>query len=89
VKVVFTRGHRRAAAAGQDAQASVRGVKLQIRPASYLRAMRIDPHDAVTILGSLIDNVVDPNGCARQRRGVDVEARIDEAPRLHGPGLPR
>jgi sensor histidine kinase regulating citrate/malate metabolism len=67
----------------------VRGVKLLIRPASYLRAMRIDPPDAVTIFGSLIDNVVDATWCARQRRRVDVEARIDEAPRLNRPGLPR
>jgi two-component system, CitB family, sensor kinase len=56
------------------AQASERGVKLQIRPASYLRAMRIDPHDAVTMLGNLIDNAIDATGEMRslatsRRRG--------------------
>jgi sensor histidine kinase regulating citrate/malate metabolism len=71
------------------AQASERGVKLQIRPASYLRAMRIDPHDAVTMLGNLIDNAIDATGeCARSRQVV-VEARIDEDPQLSRPGLPR
>jgi two-component system CitB family sensor kinase len=77
---------------GKMADASERGVQLQIRPDSYLRGMRIDPHDAVTMLGNLIDNAIDATGeCARPRH-VAVELRIDDDSfRLQvddsGPGL--
>ena len=77
---------------GKMAEASERGVQLQIRPESYLRAMRIDPHDAVTMLGNLIDNAIDATGECDRPRQVAVELRIDEESfRLQvddsGPGL--
>jgi sensor histidine kinase regulating citrate/malate metabolism len=50
----------------------VRGVELH-RPSSLPRAMRIDPHNSVSMLGSLIDNVIDATGmrspATSRRRG--------------------
>ena len=43
MKVVFTRVIAAPPLLGKMRKLSCAGVKLQIRPASYLRAMRIDP----------------------------------------------
>lgn len=44
---------------GKMAQGAERGVQLDVRPGSYLQQMQLDPHDAVTVLGNLIDNAID------------------------------
>ncbi len=77
---------------GKMAQASERGVQLRITPESYLHELGLDPHDAVTVLGNLIDNAIDATAESDRDRQVLVELRIDErsfAIRVDdsGPGL--
>ena len=62
---------------GKMAQAAERGVRLVIRPGSSVHDMRLDPHDAVTVLGNLIDNAIDAVGETPPPRQVDVKVAID------------
>ncbi len=62
---------------GKTAQASERGVELAIRPDSSLLEMALDPHDAVTILGNLIDNAIDATGEVDRPRRVEVGLAIE------------
>ncbi len=44
---------------GKSAQAAERGVTLTIEPATTVTGLATTPHEAVTILGNLIDNAID------------------------------
>ncbi len=77
---------------GKMAQAAERGSGWT-SAGSYLREMQLDPHDAVTVLGNLIDNAIDAAGDLRRARSgspwpIDAETFgcvVDDS----GPGLPR
>jgi two-component system, CitB family, sensor kinase len=62
---------------GKTAQAAERGITLQIRPGSYLRGMCVEPHDAVTLLGNLIDNAIDATAETDAPRRIDLQLAID------------
>jgi sensor histidine kinase regulating citrate/malate metabolism len=77
---------------GKMAQGAERGVRLDIQPGSYLHQMQLDPHDAVTVLGNLIDNAIDAAGETppphRVRIAVEIDAeRFGVVVEDSGPGL--
>ena len=62
---------------GKMAQGAERGVRLVVEPGSYLRGMQLDPHDAVTVLGNLIDNAIDAAGETSPPHQVRIAVAID------------
>lgn len=77
---------------GKTAQATERGVELEIDPDTHVEDLLVRPGDMVTILGNLVDNAFDAIAECRDRRirvrvvcdatGLTVE--VDDS----GPGLP-
>lgn len=66
---------------GKAAQASERGANLQLDPDAHLPAGAVGAHEAVTILGNLIDNALDAvgaEGLAERTVTVDAQASGDE-----------
>lgn len=57
---------------GKVAQASERGVSLQIETEEGLDSILPDPHDLVTIVGNLVDNALDAAASADAPRWVDL-----------------
>lgn len=77
---------------GKAAQAGERGVQLRLSDDSRLRELPVDPHDAVTLIGNLVDNAIDATGETDRPRQVRVDLRTDGAAFLlrvddSGPGL--
>ena len=62
---------------GKMAQGAERGVRLEVQPGSYLHQMHLDPHDAVTVLGNLIDNAIDAAGETPPPHRVRIAVAID------------
>lgn len=76
---------------GKSAQAAERGVALTIEPATNVTGLATTAHEAVTILGNLIDNAIDAAQSSDDRQ---VSVTISSTPRLlhvrvedSGPGI--
>ena len=77
---------------GKSAQAAERGVRLEIDPASRVASLPVTAHDAVTVVGNLVDNAIDAaQGSARATVSVHLAAgptHLDLAVDDSGPGIP-
>jgi PAS domain S-box-containing protein len=77
---------------GKSAQAHERGVRLDVDPASMVTGLPVGPHDAVTLLGNLLDNAIDAaQGSADATVAVHLHAgdtHLDVVVEDSGPGIP-
>ncbi len=77
---------------GKSAQAHERGVRLDVDPGSVVTGLPLGPHDAVTVLGNLLDNAIDAaQGTADATVAVHLHAgdtHLDVVVEDSGPGIP-
>ena len=77
---------------GKSAQAHERGVRLDVDPGSAVTGLPLGPHDAVTVLGNLLDNAIDAaQGTADATVAVHLHAsdtHLDVVVEDSGPGIP-
>lgn len=77
---------------GTSAQAHERGVRLDVDPASVVTGLPVGPHDAVTLLGNLLDNAIDAaQGSPEATVVVHLhasDAHLDVVVEDSGPGIP-
>lgn len=78
---------------GKSAQAHERGVRLDVDPASVVTGLPVGAHDAVTVLGNLLDNAIDAaQGTPDATVAVHLHAselHLDVVVEDSGPGIPR
>lgn len=86
---------------GKSAQAHERGVRLDVDPASVVTGLPVSAHDAVTVIGNLVDNAIDaavpPDGVGRDDAADEPtvhvllhagEHHLDVRVEDSGPGVP-
>ena len=77
---------------GKSAQAHERGVRLEVDPASVVTGLPVGAHDAVTVLGNLLDNAIDAaQGSEAATVSVHLHAgeeHLDVVVEDSGPGIP-
>lgn len=77
---------------GKSAQAAERGVQLEVDPASRVDTLPVSAHDAVTIVGNLVDNAIDAaQGTVDATVVVHLAAgpsHLDVTVEDNGPGVP-
>lgn len=80
---------------GKSAQANERGVRLEVDPASVVTGLPVSAHDAVTVVGNLVDNAIDAVQSAPGEREPTVlvllhasEEHLDVRVEDNGPGVP-
>jgi sensor histidine kinase regulating citrate/malate metabolism len=76
---------------GKSAQAHERGVRLDLDPSSVVTGLPMGPHDAVTVIGNLLDNAIDAaQGSDEATVAVHLhasETHLDVAVQDSGPGI--
>ena len=76
---------------GKSALAAERGVDLQLDPTTVVTGLALTPHEAVTVVGNLIDNAIDAAQASADRRVLvtltSTSSRLELRVEDSGPGV--